>query len=666
MEDLMMDRALGINPIKDDSLATGAVADMSNALPIGKKEIAKAIETLKKYKDSKSNLESLIVENEQWYKLRHWDVAHKSAGESGQESERTEPTSAWLFNSLLNKHADAMDNYPEPNVLPREVADKEDAESLSAIIPVVLERNHFEETYNKAWWYKLKQGTAPYGIFWNNTLNNGLGDIDIRELDLLNIFWEAGITDIQQSRNLFILSLKDKDLLEEEYPALKGKLAGSPEVEVKEYVYDDTVDVSDKAIVVDWYYKKAKPANEFGISGGTILHYCKFVGNEILFSSENEAERFPNGWYEHGEYPVVFDVLFPEAGMPVGFGFISIMKDPQLYIDKISQYILENAKLASRPRYWAKEDAGINEEEFLDLDCTLVHVQGNVDDEKFRAIDVPNMPSAVLNILQMKIDELKETSSNRDFSQGGTGQGVTAAAAIAALQEAGNKTSRDMIAASYRAYTRINYQVIELIRQFYDEARSFRITGKDGMEDFIQFSNQNIKGTPVQPAFAGQQMQAGYVPQMRKPIFDIVIKPQKRSAYSRLSQNELAKELYGLGLFNPENAEQAMIVLDMMDFDGDEDIKQKVERGHTLLNMVMGLQNQIQKMNEVIFTLTGRDAMAIMNGGQQAQIQPTAPTGQRKPQQVGKDITQGKQQAEKNNMTSYGERLAHRATPNME
>lgn len=657
MDDLMMDKALGVQN-GDDSTLSGAVSDIESGKAIGKKELSKAVETLKKYKDGKTNLENLIVENEQWYKLRHWDVAKKEAGEA-QDSSRPEPTSAWLFNSLVNKHADAMDNYPEPNVLPREPGDKKDAETLSSIIPVVLERNKFEKTYSDAWWYKLKHGTSAYGVFWNSSLENGLGDVDIKKLDLLNLFWEPGITDIQKSRNLFITSLEDKDLLEEEYPELKNKL-GASVIDVKQYVYDDTVDVSDKAVVVDWYYKKRLPSNEMGISGGTVLHYCKFVGEHVLFASENEPDLYPNGWYEHGEYPVEFDVLFPEEGTPYGFGYLAIMKDPQLYIDKLSQVILENAAIASKPRYWAKEDVGVNEEEFLDLSKPIVHVQGQIDEEKLRRIDVPTMPSVVLNVLQMKIDELKETSSNRDVSQGGTGSGVTAAAAIAALQEAGNKTSRDMISASYRTYTRINYLVIELIRQFYDETRSFRITGRDGKEQFVQFNNARISGVEMDPAYAGQQVQAGYTPQLRKPIFDIVIKPQKRSAYSRLSQNELAKELYKLGLFNPENAEQALIVLDMMDFDGDDEIKQKVERGHTLLNMVLGMQQQMQKMNEVITALTGRDAIAIMNGG-------TTNAQPQQPQQTSStDTTGGKQQAEKTTaMTNYGQRLASRATPSM-
>lgn len=69
---------------------------------------------------------------------------------------RIEPRSAWLFNALANKHADIMDNFPEANVLPREKNDERAAKALSEIIPVILERNEFEETYSAGGWYKLK------------------------------------------------------------------------------------------------------------------------------------------------------------------------------------------------------------------------------------------------------------------------------------------------------------------------------------------------------------------------------------------------------------------------------------------------------------------------------------------------------------------------------
>ena len=622
---------------------------------IDKKVLEEAIQTLKDYKAGKANFESRIVEEERWWKLRHWDVIKgKSTLEASHNPEeaRPEPASAWLFNSIANKHADVMDNFPEPNILPREKADEADAKTLSSVLPVIFERNEYEQTYSRAAWYKLKHGVAAKGVFWNKELENGLGDIDIRFIDMLNIFWEPGITDLQDSRNLFIVSLRDNDLLEKEYPQLKHKQGGQV-IDVKEYAHDDNVDTSDKSLVVDWYYKRS------GGLGKTILHYCKFVGSEILFASEN-TPGYENGYYEHGRYPVEFDVLFPEEGTPVGFGYIALMKSPQLYIDKLSQVVLENTMMSAKVRFLAKNNAGINEDEFLDWSKPIVHYEG--DPNNIKPLEVQQVGGSVLNVLQMKIDELKETSSNRDVNSGGTGGSVTAAAAIAALQESGNKTSRDLIAGSYRAYKEENYIAIELARQFYDMERTFRITGDTGAYEYITFSNAGLQGKPVGPAYPGQELEMGYKPATRVPVFDIVVKPQKRSPYSKMAQNELAKELYQMGFFNPQLAEQSLTALELMDFDGIEKVKEKVQQGQTLLNQMQMMSEQLTMLALEVKRLRGEpiDAPAgsATQGGKSAAQQPPKDEG-------GKSMGSAITDAMGANMTSYGERLAARAKPDM-
>ena len=605
---------------------------------IDKKDIQEAMQTLKDYKAGKQNLETRIVEEEQWWKLRHWDLVR-----NGESKDRPEPTSAWLFNSIANKHADIMDNYPEPNVLPREAQDEKDADTLSTILPVVFERNNYEETYSDAGWYKLKHGVVAKGVFWNNELEEGMGDIDIRYIDLLNIFWEPGITDLQASRNLFVVDLKDNDLIESEFPPLKGKTGGKL-VDVKQYVYDDKVDVTNKSVVVDWYYKKRNSA------GKVVLHYCKFVGDEIIFASENEPEYAERGFYDHGRYPIVFDVLYPEEGTPVGFGLISIMQSPQMYIDKLSQAIMENAVASAKPRFWAKKSVGINKKQFLNWSEPIVDVEGDIDEERLRPIDVQQVGGNILNVLQMKIDELKETSSNRDFSNGSTASGVTSGAAISALQEAGNKASRDMISASYRAYTQECYLAIELIRQFYDETRSFRITGATGKYEYIQYNNAGLQGQALPPAYAGQELEAGYTPAYRRPVFDIIIRPQKRSPYSKMAQNELAKELYNLAFFDPQRAEMTLGALELMDFDGIEKVKERVQQGQTLLNVV----GQLQQENMMLKAQMG--IAPVVQG---------VPS-QGAPQNVPHGMGQAQKDAAMLNQTPYGQRLAERATPKME
>ena len=188
---------------------------------IGTEEVRRAADILRRYHAGKRQLEQRIIDNEQFWKLRHWQQMEKT-GQGGNPAD-PQPTSGWLVNCILSKHADAMDCYPEPTVLPREPGDREEAGKLTRILPVILKKNGFKRTYSSAWWYKLKSGCAVYGVFWDAAKLNGLGDISIRRMDLLNLFWEPGVTDIQDSPHFFSTELQDREALEERYPQAKGK-----------------------------------------------------------------------------------------------------------------------------------------------------------------------------------------------------------------------------------------------------------------------------------------------------------------------------------------------------------------------------------------------------------------------------------------------------------
>ena len=561
-----------------DFLKKNSASPSARGMPIGKTQVQEAYQTLLKYKQGKANLETKIIDNEQWYKIRHWECMRG-------EKKDVQPASAWLFNCIANKHADAMDNFPSPNILPREEGDKAEAEMLSSIIPVVLDQNEFEQTYSDVWNYKLKAGTGVYGVFWDNTKLNGLGDIAIRKVDLLNLFWESGVTDIQKSRNVFHVELADNDLLVNAYPQLAGKL-GQSTLDISKYVYDDSVDTSNKSAVIDWYYKTNQ-------NGRTVLHYCKFVNDEVLFATENNPQFAERGWYDDGEYPFVFDVLYPVEGSPCGFGYIDIGKDAQTYIDRGNQAIMMNMLANAKPRHFIRTDGSVNEEEYADMTKDFIHVDGNLGQDSILPVQGKPLNDIYVNVLINKIDELKETTGNRDISTGGTTSGVTAASAIAAMQEAGSKLSRDNSKSAYRAYRKIILMVIERIRQFYDMPRYFRIMGDNGAARYVEYSNANIQAQPIATEF-GVQMGG------RKPLFDIEVTAQKQSPYSKMAQNELALQFYSAGFFNPQMSDQALACLDMMDFDRKQFIMQRIAQNGTMYQQILMMQQQMLMLAQIV------------------------------------------------------------------
>lgn len=541
------------------------------------------------YKAGKQNLEQRVIANEQWYKLRHWDYIR------GKEKRETEPASGWLFNAIAGKHADMMDSFPMANILPREAGDKEEAKKLKAIVPVVMEQADYEEVYSSTCDSKLRGGTGITGVFWNTGKLNGLGDVDIREMDILSLFWEPGVTDIQKSKHFFSLELRDNELLEQQYPELKGKLGGTTST-VSEYIHDDTINTKDKSLVVDWYYKKIQ-------GGRTVLHYCKYTGETVLFASEDDDKYRDRGWYDHGLYPFVFDPMFRVKGSPCGFGYIDLAKSAQEYIDKSNQAMLQNLLVNARPRYFIRSDGAVNEAEFADLSKDFIHVDGNLGQDSVMPVQGNTLHGNFITLVQNKIEELKEITGNRDISNGGTTSGVTAASAIAAMQEAGSKLSRDANKASFRAYRKVVYLVIELIRQFYDLERCFRIQGDQGQEVFERYSNKGIK-----PQL--QKGGMGLTETYRLPLFDIEVSVQKKNAYSQLSQNELAIQFYNSGFFDPQRADQALACLEIMDFDRKQFVIDKIKTNQTLLGMLQYYQQQCLQLAQMVDKYSGKTNLA--------------------------------------------------------
>ena len=560
-------------------MGAGSVMSIAGRMPLGgagedngrimsPQRLNEATQTLQKYQGAKSSINRRVIAAQQWWKLKNWEQIRNNRGTKGATT--TPSNTGWLWNCIVGKHADTMDSYPEPIILPRAKDDKEEATRLSKIVPAVLEINGFEQTYSDEAWQKLQEGTGVYGVFWNSRKLNGLGDIDIKKVNILNLYWEPGINNIEDSRNVFYVSYEDKNDLIAAYPELEGKL-NSSKIRLVEYKTDDHVDLKDKAAVIDWYYKK----ND---GGRTVLHYCKYVDETCLYSSEEAG--LTAGYYEDGEYPFVMDVLFPVEGSPAGYGYIDIAKDTQTDIDTLSQAMVLNAALRATPRYFMRKDGSINEKEFADWSKPIVHVSGNLGDDSQKPIEVQQMGNDAHNMLQQKIDEIKFITGNTDVNNGGVPSGVTAASAIAALKEDSGRSSKDSNKAAYRAHRILVNKVIERIRQFYNLPRQFRIIGDEGKEEFIQYSNENI------------QMQQiinlpGVEPGLRLPVFDIEIRAQRENAYTKMSQNELALQFFNNGVFNPQLTDQVIMMLDMMDFRGKEELRQKIQQQGTMQQVMM-------------------------------------------------------------------------------
>ena len=599
---------------------TAEFKQMQDSMPkkIGEKEIRKASETLRKYKEGKTRLEQKIIANEEFWKLRQWNYMN-----DGKEDFK--PATAWLWSCIQSRYSDVMDSYPTCNFQPRQQDDVEEAKKLSSIVPIILEQNRYEDVYSDVAWYTLKHGGSVQGIFWDGSKHNGLGDISIKKIDFINLFWETGITDIQESQNLFNTELVSNSLLEQRYPQCVGKLGGKKSVTLAKYLYDDKVDTSDKSVVVDWYYHTY-------VNGKKTLQYVKYVNDIVLYATENEVTRpekvvvdpetgipltipqgesmAERGLYDHALYPFVTMSLYPIEGSICGYGLTDIGRDTQFQIDKLNKAIIDNALAGATPRYFVRDDGTVNEKEYADTSNKFVHVEGNIGEENIRPIDSKGLDSIYVNFLTQKIDEMKFITSNQDANNGVAPSGVTAGSAISALQESAGKNARSSNKAFHRAYREVCYQIVELIRQFYDIPRTFRIMPDGMQEEFVQFDNSGIKPQA--------QMTMGMDMGLRVPEFDIDVTTEKANPYKKMEINELALNFYNQGFFNPQMTDQALACLNMMDFTKKEEVMAKIRENGTLMEMLLMYQQMALELAQQVNPALGEQVaqMILQQSGQ--------------------------------------------------
>ena len=544
--------------------------DMAPAVkPVDKEQLKKFTAVLREYHTGTQPTKARVIASENWWKLRNSIEEEKTTniGKDGGFKSK----SGWLHNVIVSKHADAMEAFPQPNVLPREKGDRAEATKLSVIVPCILEQNGFERTYSDAMWQKCKSGTGVYKIIWDQNKLNGLGDISIEKVSLLNVYWEPGVDDIQKSQYFFQTELVDKDVLQRRYPEFADQLKGRTFISSR-FLYDDHVKTENKLTVIEVYYHKT-------VNGKQTLQYCRYVNDVVLHATENDPELSVTGLYDHGQYPFDFDPLFPIEGSPCGYGYVDVCMNPQTEIDLMKSSFVKNTMVGSTPRYWARAGSGVNREQFLDLSNSIVEAN-DISEDALRKIEYTALEGNYIAFLDRTIQELRETSGNTETSTGNISSGVTAASAIAALQEASGKGSRDSTKAAYRSFERIVKMVIELIRQFYDLPRQFRITGENGSEEYISYTNAGL-----QPQHQG--MDFGMDMGFRLPVFDIKVSAQKESVYATVTQNELALQFFQLGFFNPQMVDQALMTLGMMDFDGKEEIMQKIAQNGTMFQKLL-------------------------------------------------------------------------------
>ncbi len=460
------------------------------------------------------------------------------------EAEKNEPRphTPVLQSTIENVRADLMDQYPEAVI----TADDPRSEREARLLSAAVRENHMRCGYADEYAHLLHD-LLVYGYMVQETgfdaaLNAGLGGAFLRHADARGVMFDPCCINAQDSRAVFKFAPYTREWFLQRYPAFAGDMR--PDAFSINRLRDNVLYQRDhdSILLIECWKRVFDPA-----TGRHSVHMQKLAGGLLL---EDSRLQKPEGYYAHGEYPFVLTPLFKRQGSCLGFGLADMFETQQRYADKLDQIVLKNALMASRNKLLVTGASGFDAEDLRDW-SKEVHRGENLNGVTW--FPTAPLPAYIMEYIDRIRNSIREESGANDFSRGMVRGGVTAASAIAALQELSGKRSRMAARTVHAAFEAAVRQEIEVEREF---------------SVFDRFVLDASGETAAFTAFSGSMLSRETDLKNRIPLeFRVSVKVQRENRFSVLANNELVLELVKLGMVAPD------VGLELMMFDGKEQAK---------------------------------------------------------------------------------------------
>jgi hypothetical protein len=346
------------------------------------------------------------LENQEFY------FAQNKAHLSGVEE--TKDPSTVLFSSIESLVADFNDAFPEPTIVPQEKNDREFADQLKSIVRCIFDRRNYEAIYNKKNRRMCIDGLAVQEVFWDSSLYNGLGDVNMRVIDGVYFYWDTHTDELQDGRSCIKIAFHPKEWYKARFGPdvfanmnLEGRDPVGSEIHyyMQQMGFGEYADTKDIMLMEYWFKSHDEDGNVTGV------HCLKIAGGCLL---EDSRDEFPEGVYDDMQYPFIVEPMFQFQGHVHGKGIIDIFKRRAITLDRLNQYILKFAELASKSRYFYDKGLDIDWEAFKDETQEFIAASG-LQTKMIEQIIPPQLPQWVRDWYMLQTDELKTEVGRTSF-----------------------------------------------------------------------------------------------------------------------------------------------------------------------------------------------------------------------------------------------------------
>lgn len=500
-----------------------------------------------------------------------------------------------LNSCIDNVIADQIDNMPEARMAPEREETAQSAEELTDVVSYILYHAGWPGKYQKIMEDAVVTGTGIAEVFWDDESEDGDGMVNVLHWHPEDFYPDPMYENIQDGRGIFKVTQTTVAWVEEHYPYAAGYVSGSTEGTELESDLSEAPDGDVRTTLLEFWYKRydaKKRKNR--------VHMAMLAGGALLFSTETGygieggENEYREGIYAHGMYPFTVFKYRDVFRAPFGTGLIHDYKDTQTAIDRYQKYVDDNARESSVQRHFIRRGSGVNPEDLANYNKTVIEWDGNDIREVMQTIQAAPLNNQVFQNMQYLVDSMKQDCGQNQFSRGEGGLGVTAAAGIVALQEAGGKITRWHTEAFKDAFREMVEQIIWVLSEYMPADRKMRIVG--GWDNTENMENRLIELSA--PKFEGDEM--------LKPAYFVRVQVQKNNPMQNQAHNEFVQNVTQVCAQYGKPLPPEVVVRLMRDVPNKQAILKAIAQSGTMQDEIANLQAQLEQAQ---MQIQGRDAV---------------------------------------------------------
>lgn len=461
-----------------------------------KKENSKTVKDIEKeQKDLAlvSNIQRMYREayaaKEELHRL--WDKCFKAyTGEyfnNNRPSYVAKELSNYIFATVETVKPIMLANNPKFIALPRKEEFYEKSELVQEALDYEWKRTNMFRELHRAITIGLITGTVPISLIWDSTADKGLGQIKPLILNPFNVFVDPMATNIEDAEYIIYAAYKNVGQLINFAPDKAEEIKGQVVSHFDEWLTygKDTTNVDNTVLYIEAYFRDYSreliDESEEG-EKTTRLKYPNgrrviIAGDVLLYDGENP--------YEDGKFPFEFWKCYEVPGRFWGMGEVEHIISPQESATNLINHVLDSARLMSNPVWILDKNSGIKKNSLTNRDGLVIRKNPG---SEVRREQPPAMPAYVQNIISLLRDDIELISGVYDVTRGERPTGITAAAAIQALNEQAQGRIRLKIQTLEDTLSKLGAMWVSRMKQFWTTPRSIRVVGDDYKVQFREFN----------------------------------------------------------------------------------------------------------------------------------------------------------------------------------